>query len=380
MFKEQQDLYSWYQTMRETSPVYYDEQRNVWHAFGYLDVQRVLQDWSTFSSQKTHGGEMAVVTLLETDPPRHRQLRSLVMQAFTPRRIAELEGRITTLVNELLEPGREKGEMDIITDLAYPLPTIVIAELLGVSASDHERFKYWSDTISEELPNLKPGEVSQAQQEMAGYLFQTLAERRQAPKDDLISSLLAAEVEGERLSDYDIVATCALLLITGHETTTNLLGNAVLSLLEEREVLQELSAEPELLPAAIEEVIRYRSPVVSTPRRTSVETTLGDQKIPADSLVVAQIGSANRDASIFPDADRLLIRRTPNRHLGFGHGAHFCLGAPLARLESKIALTAMLKMLSTSQIRDDKPLEPAVGFGVFAQGVKSLPITFTPGK
>jgi cytochrome P450 len=192
----------------------------------------------------------------------------------------------------------------------------------------------------------------------------------------LISSLLAAEIDGEHLSPYDILATSALLLVAGHETTTNLLGNTILCLSDHPDALAALRTDPTLIPGALEEVLRYQSPVISTPRRATENVQLGNVTIKAKDLVTVQIGSANRDETAFPDPDRFDIRRTPNRHLGFGHGIHFCLGAPLARLESKIALTILLERLPDLHLKSGIQLEQAAGAESFAQGVKSLPIVF----
>jgi cytochrome P450 len=372
----QQEKYDWYREMRKNNPVHYDEKHNTWQVFRYQDVQEVLQNYKIFSSQSTHGGDIAGASLLELDPPRHQKLRALVSQAFTTRQITLLQSQITALVHKLLDSVIPTGEMDVIADLAYPLPTIVIAELLGVPSEDHAQFKQWSDTFSEELPQLKPGDTSQAQQQLAGYILQILEQRSKEPKDDLISSLLTAEIDGEHLSPYDILATSALLLVAGHETTTNLLGNTILCLSDHPDALAALRTDPTLIPGALEEVLRYQSPVISTPRRATENVQLGNVTIKAKDLVTVQIGSANRDETAFPDPDRFDIRRTPNRHLGFGHGIHFCLGAPLARLESKIALTILLERLPDLHLKSGIQLEQAAGAESFAQGVKSLPIVF----
>lgn len=376
MLTSQQEKYDWYREMRKNNPVHYDEKHNTWQVFRYQDVQEVLQNYKIFSSQSTHGGDIAGASLLELDPPRHQKLRALVSQAFTTRQITLLQSQITALVHKLLDSVIPTGEMDVIADLAYPLPTIVIAELLGVPSEDHAQFKQWSDTFSEELPQLKPGDTSQAQQQLAGYILQILEQRSKEPKDDLISSLLTAEIDGEHLSPYDILATSALLLVAGHETTTNLLGNTILCLSDHPDALAALRTDPTLIPGALEEVLRYQSPVISTPRRATENVQLGNVTIKAKDLVTVQIGSANRDETAFPDPDRFDIRRTPNRHLGFGHGIHFCLGAPLARLESKIALTILLERLPDLHLKSGIQLEQAAGAESFAQGVKSLPIVF----
>ncbi len=370
------DPYPWYDEMRARHPVV--QLGGAWHVFRYDDVQRVLSDYAAFSSQRGGGGPLAS-SIISLDPPRHRQLRTLVTQAFTPRAVAQLEGRIAAIAAELLDAvaARGTGTMDIIADLAYPLPVIVIAELLGVPTADRERFKVWSDAI------VQGGQAEAAAQataalgadwfgEMVAYFNAMIAQRQRAPQDDLISALIAAEVEGQRLTAQELVGFCILLLVAGNETTTNLLGNAVLCLDEQPATYRALRATPERLPAAIEEVLRYRSPVQSMFRSTTQDVAFGDVTIPAGSWVVAWIGAANRDPAQFPDPDRFISDRAPNRHLAFGHGIHFCLGAPLARQEARIALGALLARYPALRRDATVALEPLGGNIVY--GVQRLPV------
>ena len=370
--------YPWYKFMREHSPISYDERLKLWYVFRYQDTQRLLLDVTTFS-QGVKGASFIGSSFIGMDPPQHRQMRTLVTQAFTPGRVAQLEPRITAIVHNLLDSVVTTGQMDVIADLAYPLPSIVIAELLGIPAADRDQFKHWSDIIIDELASAKHSPHSQAQEELAAYFSQVIEQRRREPKDDLISALLAAELDGERLSTYDIQATGLLLLIAGHVTTTNLIGNTVLCLTEHLEAFEELRATPALIPNALEEVLRYRSPIASVIRRTAPDTHFRDCDLKAGELVRVMVASANRDETAFPDPDRFDIRRTPNRHLSFGHGIHFCLGAPLARLEGKLALTAMLERLPALQRLHGIRLELVAGGGLL-QGVKRLPVTFTPSR
>ena len=367
-----------YLFMRESRPVYYHQQYGFWQVFRYDDVQQVLSDYTSFSSTFGGGGggqrqNPLGASLISIDPPRHRQLRNIVTQAFTPRSVARLSERITAIVNELLDRVATAGHMDIIDDLSYPLPVIVIAEMLGIPQEDRERFKVWSDAVV----GATHSEGGDPQAEMSEYFLDMIQQRRREPEDDLISALLEAQIDGQHLNQRELLGFCILLLVAGNETTTNLIGNALLCFDEQPEVMEQLRSEPELVPGAIEEVLRYRSPVQFMYRRAVADITIRDQEIRAGQMVLAWIGSANRDEAQFPDPDRFDIRRTPNRHIAFGHGIHFCLGAPLARLEAKIALTILLERLHEIKRVPGVPLE-ATGSNV-VYGVKHLPITFRHG-
>jgi cytochrome P450 len=369
-----------YEEMRRSEPVFLDEESGLWHVFCYDDVQRVLSEHATFSSRMggtnpSETGQLFAASLVNTDPPRHRQLRSLVTQAFTPRSVEALGPRISAITDELLDSAVAAGSMDLIEDLAYPLPVIVIAELMGIPAEDRNRFKQWSDAI---VAYTRPGaeQPGGAHQEMAGYFLDMIEQRRRQPGEDLISLLLAAEIDGQKLSVAELLGFCALLLVAGNETTTNLIGNAVLCFTEAPGTLERLAAEPELLPHAIEEVLRYRSPVQSMYRIAAADTTLRDRQIPADAPLVAWIGSANRDAEQFPDPDTFDVGRSPNRHLAFGQGIHFCLGAPLARLEARIALQAVISRLPGLALAPDAKLERMDSTIVY--GLKELPVRWQP--
>jgi cytochrome P450 len=370
--------YDWYRSMRATQPVFKHPEWEGWQVFRYADVVRVLNEYATFSSATFDGGSDPIgSSMLQMDPPRHRQLRNLVTQAFTPRMVAQLEPRITDITNELLDHVAATGQMDVVGDLAYPLPVTVIAELLGIPSELREDFKRWSDAIVAGDENHSEAErraLFQEIQGMYGYFTQVLEERRQHPQNDLVSALLAAEVDGQTLSYMELLGFCGLLLVAGNETTTNLLGNMILCFDENPGIVERLRNNRALVPGAIEETLRYYSPVKAMPRVTTTETMLGDQRIGAGQVIIAWIGSANRDEAEFSDPDRFDIEREPNRHIAFGRGIHFCLGAPLARLEAKIALNTMLDRLPGSWQVADLPLEMVKSFVVF--GAKKLPMTW----
>lgn len=374
------DPFPGYETMRKSQPVFRDPQSGVWHVFLYDDVQRVLSEHATFSSRMagenpSETGQLFAASLINTDPPRHRQLRSLVTQAFTPRAVEALAPRISEIANELLAAAISAGAMDLIRELAYPLPVIVIAELLGIPAGDRDRFKQWSDAIvSQTRPAGNEHNHDDANREMADYFLGMIEQRRCRPGNDLISRLLAAQIEGEHLSVVELLGFCSLLLVAGNETTTNLIGNAVLCFSEDPGTVQRLVAEPALLPEAVEEVLRYLSPVQSMYRVAAADTTIGGHRIPAGSPLVAWIGSANRDQKHFTDPDVFDVGRAPNRHLAFGQGIHFCLGAPLARLEARIALHTVIDRLPGLALAPGTHLERMNSTIIY--GLKKLPVVW----
>ncbi|MDQ1056390.1 cytochrome P450 [Arthrobacter globiformis] len=374
------DPFPQYERMRESAAVFHDEQSGSWHVYRYDDVQRVLSEHGTFSSRMggddpSETGQLFAASLITADPPRHRQLRSLVTQAFTPKAVDGLAPRISALTEELLDRVASKGSADLIAELAYPLPVIVIAELMGIPAGDRDRFKHWSDVIvSQTQSGGRTADHSTTNREMTEYFLALIEHRRSQPGNDLISNLLVAEIDGQKLSVAELLGFCSLLLVAGNETTTNLIGNAVLSFTEAPGSMERLRAEPSLLPQAIEEVLRYRSPVQSMYRVTAGNTTLGDQQVPAGAPLVAWIGSANRDERQFQRPEQFDMDRTPNRHLAFGHGIHFCLGAPLARLEAGIALQGILGRLPGLTLTPGAHLERMDSTIVY--GVKELPVSW----
>ena len=367
--------FAWFEEMREQNPVFKDERTRIWQVFRYEDVLSILTDYSRFSSQayELTGGFLSN-SLIAKDPPDHRKLRNLVNQAFTPRAVAHLSDRVTQITQELLDEVRHKGAMDIVSDIAFPLPAKVIAELLGVPGEDWNIFQRWARVDASDAASRRESGQSM-QEEMFNYFTNLLEERRRSPREDLISSLSVAEVDGERLSQPEMLSFCTLLLAAGQETTKNLITNAIVCLTDHRESMERLINEPALMPTAIEEILRFLPPVWFLFRQTKADVELAGQHIPANQVVLAWTASANRDPARFPDPDRFDIEREPNRHLAFGHGIHFCVGAPLARLEAKIALPMMLQQLKNLQRVEGVPITVRAGI-VFVIG--SLPVTFQP--
>jgi cytochrome P450 len=373
-----------YAAHREALPVFHLEQFDLWLIFDYDGVKRALEDHATFSSEARPPGATSKPFdwLVFNDQPRHAKLRALVSRAFTPRIVADLESRIRQISGELLDPLLDHGEMELVADYSSQLPVMVIAELLGIPPSDRTMFKHWSDCILKLADTVAGGEQArQAGQqylsiasEMDFYLKAKLEERRKSPRDDLLSKLVHVEVDGARLTHEEISGFFQLLLAAGSETTINLINNAMLCLLEHPHALARVREQMDLLPTAIEEVLRYRSPFQAVFRQTTRDVEMQGLKIPADKLVLPLIGSANRDPKHFENADCFDVARDPNPHIAFGHGIHFCLGAALSRLETRIALEDILARIEHIEFANDEPWEPRPAFHV--HGPMHLPIKF----
>lgn len=409
-----QETYTWLQEMRDTQPVWLDESSGCWHVFRFNDVYTVSAEYHLFSSesrpkvlkQSSTGSAHQVAdsatqdgrkrrmgaTLLRMDPPQHRKYRNLVSPSFTPRALARLSGRIAAITQELIDQVRPLRKIDFITEIAYPLPTMVIAEMLGVPTSDRPLFKRWADGLlnfqlsdaevvrsaDKESSKAEMERLNRISDEMFDYFEEMLAERRRQPREDMMSELLVAEVDGERLSLEDTVAFCILLLLAGHVTTTNLLGQAIRCFSEHPDALAQVRQRPDLMPGAIEEVLRYASPVWRLMRVAKSDVVVEGVTIPADAMIFAWLASANRDERQFPDPESFNIERTPNHHVAFGHGIHFCLGAPLTRLEASIALPMLIEQLPDLHVVTDEPMELFEGRFLF--GFKHLPVTFAASE
>ena len=382
--------YAAYAALRAEEPVHWSAALQAWVLTRYGDCAAVLRDHETFSSNPlTARGQLAEAlreqrrgfplgetpTVLNTDPPAHGRLRGIVNRAFAPRRVEDLRPRIEEIAADLLAEARPGGDFDVATGFAQPLPIVVIAELLGVPASDRARLKAWSADIAAATDPLATAPVLDAARraaaELVAYVEGVARERRARPADDLLSALIEAGEDGERLSHDELLAFAILLLLAGHETTTNLIANGTLALAAHPEEAARLRADPALLPSAIEELLRYDSPVQGVVRFAAAAADVGGRRIEAGATLLLLVGAANRDPEQFPAPDALDLGREPNRHLSFGRGVHFCLGAPLARLEAEIAFARLLDRFGEPRLAAEGPCRSGT---IVLRGLSSLPL------
>jgi hypothetical protein len=383
------DPYPFYRRLRENDPVHRSS-FGFWVLTRYDDVVALLRDprfgrgryqgllQARFGDSETTGGLES--SMLFRDPPDHTRLRALVSKAFTPRVVEAMRPHIQQIVDDLIDAVRDAKAMDVITDLAYPLPVTVICEMLGVPVGERREFRQWSFDIGRSLDAIAmpsdPGVVERgnaARHALTDYFRTLVAERRARPRPDLLSALIAAEEAGDRLSEGELLATCVLLFVAGHETTVNLIGNGLLVLLRHPDALRSLRDDASLIAGAVEELLRYDGPVQRTGRIANMDTEIDGHKIADGTLVLGLIGAANHDPAQFPEPERLDFRRADNRHLAFGGGTHFCLGAPLARVEGQIALLTLARRLSGLALRVAAPewRESAT-----LRGLRSLPVAW----
>lgn len=389
------DPYPTYAKLRSSAPVYraaLPDGRGVWLITRYDDVlavlkdQRFVKDWrgALTPEQLAQVPPIPEVmkplsqNMLDTDPPDHERLRALVSKAFTPRLIERLRPRVQAISDGLLDAVQDRVEMDLIDDYAFPLPITVIAELLGVPAEDRNNFREWSDAAVS-------GNASQEYMEQiliphmqafTDYLRALFEEKRSNPKDDLVSALVRAEEAGDRLSEDELLGMVFLLLVAGHETTVNLIGNGVLALLQHPDQLRKLKEDPSLIKPAVEELLRYDGPVeTSTERFAREDVEIGGQVIPKGEMVLVVLAAADHDPERFPDPDELDITRTDNRHLAFGKGIHHCLGAPLARMEGQIAISTLLRRMPNLRLKGS-PESLSWRPGMILRGLRGLPVEF----
>jgi pimeloyl-[acyl-carrier protein] synthase len=380
------DPYPTYHRLRAEDPVHHSP-LGFWVLTRYEDVSAVLRDprfikeplaalvAARFGAEVPRG---VGLSMLDRDPPDHTRLRGLVSKAFTPRVVEGLRPRIQQIVDGLIARAQAVGSMDVIEEFAYPLPVNVICEMMGVPVKDHERFKGWSLDIARGLDSIWlppdsdiPRRSAAARHAISDYFRELIAERRATPRGDLLSALIAAEEAGDKLSEEELLATCILILIAGHETTVNLIGNGVLALLRHPDELHRLRQTPALIASAVEELLRYDGPVQRTARVASEDATIGGRTIRKGDMVMPFIGAADRDPAQFPDPDRLDLARGDNRHIAFGWGIHFCLGAPLARVEGQIAIDTLVRRLPRLELATESP---EYRQSLTLRGLKTLPV------
>ena len=391
--------YPTFAKLRENDPIYWSDSWKSWLVTRYADVMAMLRQPALFSNE---GRQTALLDhlpqsaqenlrplrrifasggLLNSDPPDHTRLRGLVNLAFTPRMVAELRPRVDEIVDDLLDAVQAQGQMDVVRDFAYPLPTTVIAELLGVPRTESARFNAMSRALRSYFAgtgymNLENAErVQSVLVDIYDYFRGVLAERRDAPRDDLLSALICAEEDGSFLSEDELLATCTILIQAGHETTANLISNGLLVLLNHPDQLKRLRADPSLMDSAIEEILRYIGSVVSLKRVVTRDTVFGGKSLQEGQLVYLLLASANRDPEQFTDPERFDITRSQeaNRHIAFGHGIHFCIGAALSRLETSIALSTLLSRFPNLRLVK----RPEYSENMLRPVLKSLPVYLT---
>jgi len=382
--------YPLYHKLRTEDPVHWDRFLHTWVVTRYPDVLNVLH---SFSADRTPTPEqltamglsglnpiakVMVKQMLFMDAPAHTRLRGLASAAFTPAKMELLRGHIQEIADDLLDRVQARGEMDVIADFAAPMPAIVTAEMLGVPTEDHADLKKWSADFAEMLGNFQHNpdripRVLESTNNLTDYFQAAIEKTRQQPREGLIHSFMTAEINGDRLTDEEIVANCIVTMVGGQETTTNLIGNGLLTLMRNREQLERLRDTPSLIPSAVEELLRYESPSQHTGRIAREDVQIGGKQINKGQAVMAIMAAANRDPARFPDPDQLILDRKDNKHLAFGWSSHFCFGAPLARIEGQIAFETVLRRLPNLELSPG-PLTWRNNSGL--RGLIALPVTF----
>ncbi len=385
--------YPVYKRYRDEHPIHRSE-IGIWTLTRYTDILSVLRDERFSSDPRNTTVFDELVTpeerasdpiqnfadriLLFTDPPNHTRMRTLVNKAFTPRTVEGLRPHIGEIVRDLIDQAADGGEMDVIRDFAYPLPALVICELMGVPVEDRDKFKGWSGDIAPILDPITPPSTMNVALATLGqfavYFSQLIEERRERPTDDLLSRLIAAEQAGERLAFDELLGLCVLIFIAGHETTQNLIGNGLLALLRHPDQKELLASDTSLVRNAIEELLRYDSPVQLTARNALADIDLAGNIVKKGEQLILLLGAGNRDPEIFPDPDRLDVRREDVQVVSFGAGMHFCLGAALARVEGQVAFTELLTRFPNMELNCD---EPEWRSTLTLRGLKSLPVRWS---
>jgi hypothetical protein len=383
--------YPLYHQLRNEDPVHWDPFLHAWVVTRYEEVVQVLHH---FSAQRTPTPEqlsalnlsalnpiaaVMVRQMLFLDPPAHTRLRALASAAFTTRRVEQLRIHIREVMDRLLDAVVNKGHMDVIGDFAGPAPAIITAELFGVPVEDHAQLKEWSQDFAEMLGNFQHNpdrfqRIVSSVENLCSYFREAMKEQRLRPRGGLVEAMMNAEIDGARLTEDEVIANLIVTMVGGQETTTNLIGNGVLTLLRNPSDLERVRTDPNVIPSAVEELLRYESPSQHTARLAPEDVELGGKKIRKRAAVIAVMGAANRDPARFPEPDRLDILRKDNRHLAFGWAAHFCFGAALARLEGQIAFERILCRLADLQLDTNSPLKWRQNLGL--RGLTALPVTF----
>jgi cytochrome P450 len=386
--------YAFYHRLRGEDPVLWDPVVSGWVLTRHADVMAVLRDGRFSAVRSGNGAEWLpeqardrlapaarafTRRMLFLDPPDHTRIRKLVSKAFTPRVVEQMRARIQTLVEALLAEPRRSGHMELIESFAFPLPVTVIAEMLGVPPEDREQFAVWTQSFGALLDGVPLPEeaIVQAFEDLSAmldYMRSAAARHRLHPAEDLLQALIDAEDQGDMLTEDEALINSILLLAAGHGTTTHLLGNGLLALLRYPDQLQRLRRQPALIPGAVVELLRYDGPVQATARVAREDLEIGGKQIGAGQLVIALLGAANHDPAQFPNPDRLDVMRQGGQHVAFGYGTHFCLGAPLARLEAEIAFNALVRLENLRLEIDEPTWDPSLVF----RGLQALPVTFSP--
>lgn len=372
------DPYEAYRKLRERDPVHRLRLLNAWLLTGYKEIDEALRDHEHFTNSQRGFAFTELRTLLHTDPPTHTRLRSLILKAFTPRAVEKLEPSIRDTAERLLDDVAGKGQIDIIADIAYPLPVIVIADMLGVPPEDRDRFKVWSDdlalSVEPILARTHTDRIRKSWDEIFEYFEGIIALRHADPKDDLISLLIAAEDQGNKLTREELLLTLLLLLVAGNETTRNMIGNGTLALLRNPAQMELLRNDRSLLESAVSEFLRYDSPVQLNGRYVFKDTVVGGKRVKAGQQLLCALGAANRDPAAYADPDRLDIARNGAKHLSFGRGIHHCLGSSLAMLEGRIVFGALLDRYASMRLAR----EPEYRDRIVLRGVKELVVDVEP--
>jgi len=386
------DPFPFYRRLREEAPVMWDPFMHTWVVTRYEGVHFVLKEFSadrTPDPKKMEAlglpslgpvADLMARQMLFLDAPDHTRLRKLCMSAFTPRRVDAMEDKVREIAHDLIDQAVQGGECELIADFAEPFPAIVTAGLLGVPLEDHRQLKAWSATFAEMLGNFQHNpdrvrDVLKCVADMTGYFRDAVREQERNPHDGLIRSLMDAEVDGQRLSEDEVIANTIVTMVGGQETTTNLIGNGILTLTRQPDKMAQLRAHPEIIESAVEELLRYETPSQHTARIVKQDTEIGGKLMKKGEAVMAVMAAGNRDPERFPNPDELDLTRTDNRHLAFGWAAHFCFGAALARMEARISYLALLARMEDIRVAvPESTLEWRTNSGL--RGLSALPLAF----